>query len=78
MFAVNGLRQIEPQNVAASRCPNGYTSYRQMGPMSGKIYGPTENGPQTKKPSDLLGFNESGRSDLNTRPLRPESSVLPG
>ncbi|MFM2002474.1 MAG: hypothetical protein RI963_1900 [Planctomycetota bacterium] len=36
------------------------------------------NSHKCEKPREKRGFNESGRQDLNLRPLRPERSALPG
>jgi len=72
----NGSRRVVAPMVAPATgktCQNE----SQSGKI-GKVCRPTESGEKTKKPRDLRGFNESGRQDLNLRPLRPERSALPG
>ena len=54
-------------------CQNGSISDKM-----GKVFRRDENGRETKKPRQNRGFLESGRQDLNLRPLRPERSALPG
>ena len=44
----------------------------------GKDYRDPSNSHKCEKPREKRGFNESGRQDLNLRPLRPERSALPG
>ncbi len=64
-------RPVAP--TTGGTCQNGSISDKM-----GKVFRRDENGQETKKPRQNRGFLESGRQDLNLRPLRPERSALPG
>jgi len=50
----------------------------QFGATDDKIENLALSDKNPKKRRDLQGFKQSGRQDLNLRPLRPERSALPG
>ena len=68
-------RTVTP-NVTPDRVKRGQnvTSVGNLGGISGDAL----KSHKTKKPREKRGFDESGRQDLNLRPLRPERSALPG
>ncbi len=71
---VDGSRRVVAPTVALATdkaCRTGSQSDK-----IGKVCGPTESDPQTKKPRDLRGFGEWAIPDSNQWPLPCESSAL--
>ncbi len=67
-------------SVAPTVAPTSYNS-SQNGSIPGKrgsMPGSDEKQKHPAKHGVLQGFNQSGRRDSNSRPLRPERSALPG